>query len=160
MPLPEYANYAMGSPQVGFFFRVEPPTTLYIICLVLVSAFNFWIPCWMPYSPLWAQPLGFAPLQPHGVYPWQAYVQPGDGHWPTPSMHRVAAPSTTLSRGEPSATQSAVPQPYHLYGGAYRFGGLAESHWIPPPSLHGGEGSSFPGLVPSNDTVDSESAMS
>ena len=26
MPLQAYANYAMGSPQVGFFFRVEPPT--------------------------------------------------------------------------------------------------------------------------------------
>ena len=41
MPLLAYANYAMGSPQVGFFFRVEPPTILYIICLVsiLVSAF-------------------------------------------------------------------------------------------------------------------------
>ena len=25
MPLLAYANYAMGSPQVGFFFRVEPP---------------------------------------------------------------------------------------------------------------------------------------
>ena len=38
-----YASYAMGSPQVGFFFRVEPPTVLYIICLVsvLVSAFYF-----------------------------------------------------------------------------------------------------------------------
>ena len=43
MPLLAYANYAMGSPQVGFFFRVEPPTVLYIICLVsiLVSAFYF-----------------------------------------------------------------------------------------------------------------------
>ena len=41
MPLLAYANYVMGSPQVGFFLRVEPPTTLYIICLVciLVSAF-------------------------------------------------------------------------------------------------------------------------
>ena len=29
-----YANYAMGSPQVGFFFRVEPPT---ILC---------WCPFW------------------------------------------------------------------------------------------------------------------
>ena len=37
--------------------------------------------------------------------------------------------------------------------------GLAESHPIPLPSLHGGEGSSFPGLVPSNDTVNSECAM-
>ena len=43
MPLLAYSNYAMGSAQVGFFFRVEPPTVLYIICLVsaLVSAFCF-----------------------------------------------------------------------------------------------------------------------
>ena len=108
---------------------------------------------------LGAQPLGFSPLQPLGVYLWQAYVQSGDGHQPTPSMHRVATPSTTLSKGESSATQSAVPQPSHLYGGAYSFGGLAKSHLIPLPSLLGREGSSFPGLVPSNDTVDSESAM-
>ena len=30
---------------------------------------------------------------------------------------------------------------------------------IPLPSLHDGEGSSFPGLVPSDDTVNSESVM-
>ena len=32
-----------GSPRVGFLFRVEPPTVLYIICLVsiLVSAFYY-----------------------------------------------------------------------------------------------------------------------
>ena len=102
MPLQAYTKYAMGPPQVGFVFRVEPPTVLYIISLVpvLMSAFCFQMPCWMPYSPsMEAQPLGFAPLQPFGVYPWQAYVQPGDGHRPTPGMHRVAAPSTTLSRG-------------------------------------------------------------
>ena len=46
MPLHAYANYAMGSPQVGFFFRVEPPPVFYIICLVsvLVSAFYFQVP--------------------------------------------------------------------------------------------------------------------
>ena len=101
MPILAYANYAMGSPQVGFFFTVEPPTILYIICLVsiLVPALYFQVPSWMLYSPVGAQPLGFAPLQPFGVYPLQAYVQPGDGHWSTPGMHRVAAPSTTLSRG-------------------------------------------------------------
>ena len=33
------------------------------------------------------------------------------------------------------------------------------SHLIPPPSLYDGEGSSFLGLVPSDDTVDSESMM-
>ena len=53
----------------------------------------------MPYSPRRAQPLGFAPLQPFGAYPWQPYVQPGDGHQPTLVIHRVAAPSTTLRRG-------------------------------------------------------------
>ena len=37
MPPLGYGNYAMGSPQVGFFFRVEPPTILYIIC---------WCPFW------------------------------------------------------------------------------------------------------------------
>ena len=37
MLLLAYANYAMGSPQVGFFFRVEPPTILYNIC---------WCPFW------------------------------------------------------------------------------------------------------------------
>ena len=31
MPPLANANYAMGSPQVGFFFRVEPPTVLYLI---------------------------------------------------------------------------------------------------------------------------------
>ena len=31
MPPLASANYAMGSPQVGFFFRVEPPTILYLI---------------------------------------------------------------------------------------------------------------------------------
>ena len=82
-----------------------------------------------------------------------------DGHQSTPGMYRVAAPSTTLSRREPSATQSAFPQPSHLYGGAYSHGDSAESHLIPPPSLPDGEGSSVPGLVPSDDTVDSESVM-
>ena len=71
----------------------------------------------------------------------------------------VAAPTTTLSRGEPSTTQSAVPQPSHLYGGAYSLGGSLESHPMPLPFLHDGEGSSFPGLVPSDDMVNSESVM-
>ena len=54
MPLLAYANCAMVSQQVGFFFRGEPPTILYIICLVsvLLSAFYFQVPSWMWYSPL------------------------------------------------------------------------------------------------------------
>ena len=39
------------------------------------------------------------------------------------------------------------------------FGALAESHLVLQPSLHGGEGSSFPGLVPSDDMVNSESVV-
>ena len=110
----------------------------------------------MPYSRMGAQLLGFAPWQPFRVYPWQAYLQSGDGHQSTPGMHRVAAASATLGRGEPSATHSAVPQPF---GGAYSLGDSVESHLIPPPSIHDGEGSSFPGLVPSDDEVNSDSLM-
>ena len=86
-------------------------------------------------------------------------MQLGDGHQSMPGMCRVAVPSTALSRGQPSATQSAVPQPSHLYGRAYILGVLTESHLIPLPSQHDGEGSSFPGLVPSDDMVNSESVM-
>ena len=83
-------------------------------------------------------------------------MQCGDGHWSALGMHSVAAPSATLGRVEPSATHSAVPQPF---GGAYSLGSSVESHLIPLPSLHDGKGSSFPGLVPSEDAVDSESVM-
>ena len=110
----------------------------------------------MPYSPMGTQLLEFAPWQPFGVYPWQAYLQPGDGHWSTLGLHRVAAPSATLDRVEPSATCSTVPQPI---GGIYSLGGSIESHPIPLPSLHDGEGSSFPGLVPSDDAVNSDSVI-
>ena len=56
MPLQTYTNCAMGSPQVGFFFRVKPPTILYSTCLVsvLMSTLYLQVPCWMPYSPLGA----------------------------------------------------------------------------------------------------------
>ena len=75
----------------------------------------------MPYSPLWAEPLGFAPLQPFGANPWQACVQPGNGHQSTPGLHGVAAPSTALSMGEPPTTQSAVPQTFQICGETYSF---------------------------------------
>ena len=74
---------------------------------------------------------------------------------PPPGLHQVAAPPATLGRVEPSATHSAVPQPI---SGVYSLGGSIESHPIPLPSLHDGEGS-FPGLVPSDDAVNSDSVM-
>ena len=43
MPPLAYANYAMGSPQVGFFSELSLPSFVSYICLVsvLVSAFYF-----------------------------------------------------------------------------------------------------------------------
>ena len=68
-------------------------------------------------STLGSSTFGFAPLQPLGVYLWQAYVPPGDGHQPTPVMHIVAAPFTTLSMGSLIAPPSAVPQhPVYMVG--------------------------------------------
>ena len=71
----------------------------------------------------------------------------------------MAVPSTCWSRREPYAAQSGVIQPFHEQGGAYHFGGSAEIHPIPLPSLHGGEGSSFPGLVPPSDMVNYKSVV-
>ena len=89
MPPLAYANYAMGSPKVGFFFRVEAP----IICILYMFGVHSGV-CFLVLGAhldaiftYGAQTLGFAPWQPFGVYPWQAYVQPGDGHWSTPGMH-------------------------------------------------------------------------
>ena len=41
MPLQAYANYAMGPPQVGFSFRVEPSTISYIYMFGVCSGVCF-----------------------------------------------------------------------------------------------------------------------
>ena len=105
-----------------------------------------------------AQPLEFAPLQPFGAYPCQAYVWPGDGHQLTPGMHRVAAPSGVLSRGSLMLLSQLFPSHLNDMVGHTALGAW-QSHRIPLPSLHGEEGSPFPGLVPSDDMIDSESLV-
>ena len=50
--------------------------------------------------------------------------------------------------------------PFNHFGGAYAFGFLVGSHAIPPPSLHGGEGSSISSLVPPIGIVDSKPMVS
>ena len=145
IPLQAYTNYAMGPSQAGFSFRVGPPTILYFcmsdvcsgVCFLLSGATLDAI------SPTGAQLLGFAQLQPFGACPGHAYVQPGSGHQPTPCMHRVAAPSTALSRGSLLLLSLLPHKPVQLYVGEYSFGSLAESQLIPPPSLHGEEVSFF-----------------
>ena len=103
------------------------------------------------------KPLGFAPVQPFGAYPWQPYVQLGDGHWPTPGMHQVAAPSTALSRGSLLLlSQLSINSNYMVGHTALGLGRVTQSLYL--PYMMGRE-SSVPGLVPSDDTVDSESAV-
>ena len=46
MPSQVYVNYAMGSPQVNFFFAVEPPTNFFCVGSVIVfSAVGFPYDC-------------------------------------------------------------------------------------------------------------------
>ena len=61
--------------------------------------------------------------------------------------------------GEPHATHSAVPQPFHPCGGAYSFGGLVEWHPFSLPSLHGREWPVFAGNDPPSEKGDSKSAV-
>ena len=56
---------------------------------LLSWAFQLFLTCWCL----------FVTPQPFGVYPWQVYLDPGDGLWPMPGVHWVAAPPTALSRG-------------------------------------------------------------
>ena len=58
-----------------------------------------------------------------------------------------------LLSGVSNAAQPAVIQLFNEYHQAYNIRGLADSLPILLPSLHGKEGSSSPGLVPSNDIV-------
>ena len=54
---------------------------------VMVFAFCIQVLMWLLCSLMGAQPLGFATLQPFGIYPWQAYVPCGDGLWPMSGVH-------------------------------------------------------------------------
>ena len=99
MPLQAYAIYAMGPPQVGFSFRVEPPTILYFYMFGVCSGVCFLLSDAMLDAVFiyGGSNIGVCTIATPGAYPLQVYVQPGNGHQPTPGMHRVAAPSTALS---------------------------------------------------------------
>ena len=88
--------------------------------------------------------------------PMEAYVQPGDGHWPIPGIHRVDVPCTALSRGASCYSVSCPPSIPTIWWSIQVLGlgrELCSSSTFPAS----GEESSSPGLVPSDDTVDSES---
>ena len=129
---PHYCT-ATATASSGEFSLSELSLSLihYVKCSCLfqclLSAFRFLI--WLQCSPTGAQLLRFAMPQHYGVYPWQAYVPPGDDLWPMSGMHWVAATSTALSSGVLHTNHLAVFKPFHVYGGAYSSGGLAESHF-------------------------------
>ena len=74
----------------------------------MMFAFCFQVPIWLPSSTIGAKSQGFVTLQPFRVYPWQAYVHPGDGLWPMPGVQLVVTPPTALSWRELHVTHSAV----------------------------------------------------
>ena len=67
----------------------------------------------------------------------------------------MATPPSAPSLGKPPD----FPQPFQQYDGTYSFRVVVESHLIHPFSLHDGEGSSFPGNGPPDDTFNSECVM-
>ena len=148
----------MSPWQVSFSSEMSPPTNLFIyvgvsygICLIISgSILDAIFTCGR-------LPLGFAFPQPFRAYQWQGYLHPGDGMMPKWGMHQVPAPSYVSSRRNLMLLSELSPAiPISWWG--IQLG--ARKNWlIPPHSLHVEEGSSFPALVPPNDTVDPESVV-
>ena len=93
---------------------------------VLVSLMVFIFCFQVAMFPYGDSTIGVATPPPFRVYPWQAYVYPGDGLWPTWGVHWVAAPQLPQVGGA-SLSHLTAPKPFSAYGKAYRFGSLAES---------------------------------
>ena len=148
MPFLAYANYAMEPLQASSSFRIESPTNLSIyvgvcpgICFLssgstVDAVFN----CGGSTMRVWITTAWSTPMAGICTSWWwsEAHARNALGGC---SFH-------CLSRG-------AIPE----YVGTYSFGVTGESHLILPPSLHGEEGSSFPGLVTPNDAVNSKSVV-
>ena len=156
-----YANYAMGPPQVGFSFRVEPPTILYFYMIAVCFGVCFlFFRCHAGcHIHLWGlKHWGLHHCNPleliHGRQTCNLAMVIGP--------HQVCIewllPPTALSRGS-LLLLNQLSSSHSNYTVGYTALGAWQSHPIPPSSLHGGEGSSFPGLVPSGDMVNSESVV-
>ena len=139
VPLQACANYAMGSPQVGFFFGVEPPTVLYIISLV--SAFYFQVQCWVSYPPLGLNHWGLHHCIllefTHGRHMWSLVM--------VISPHQIC-------------TEQLLPtHPIYMVGHTALGAWQRVTQSLCLPYMVGGV--SFRFFVPSDEMVDSESAM-
>ena len=157
MPVQAYANYAVGPLPVDFSFRVELSTIFYMFISVLVYDFCFQVPCLMPYSPMVLNCWGLHHCNPleltntRHMYNLVMVISPHEEctEWlPPPALN-----------GGNLLLLSQLSSSHSNYMVGHTALGDLQSHPIPPPSLHGREGSSFPGLVPSDDMVDSESVV-
>ena len=104
MPLQAYGNCAIGPLQVGFSFIVEPPTICIFICLVSVLMYAFMLSGAMLILTYGGSTIGVCTIAtlwslPHGSHMCNLVMVIG----PHLGMHRVAAPSTALSRERLSA---------------------------------------------------------
>ena len=110
MPLQAHANYAIGPPKVGFFFRVETPAILYFymfhvcsgICFLLSAAILTYGGSTIKVSTIttfWSLPMAGICATWKWSLAYTRYAQSGC------SLH-------CFEEREPSATQSAVLQPF------------------------------------------------
>ena len=90
----------MDPSQVSFFFRVQPPINLFIYVVVCYSV------CFLLSGAIlnevftsWGSTIGICTTATFWSKSVAGICAPGDGHWPMPGMHQVAAPSPALNRG-------------------------------------------------------------
>ena len=127
----------------------------FMLVFVMVFAVCIQAPKWSPFSPIGAQPFGLCIT----TTLWRMPMAGIYASWCWFVAHSRDALSSCFELGVSHATQTAVLQPFNQYGRAHSFGSSEESQLIPPSSPHGRKGSSFPGLVPSYDTLDSKSVV-
>ena len=137
-----------------FFCRIEFPTNFFMLVSLMVFAFCFQVPEWLPWSPIWAQPLGLASgytCSRHMcclmlVYgPCQECME-----WLFPPLLRVGESFMVLN---PLAISHSVNMLGHIALGAW------QNHPIPQSPLHAWKGSSLPGFVPLQEMVDADSVV-
>ena len=92
----------------------------------MVFAFWFQVPVWLSFSPMGPQPLVSTTATLQGIPMIGIYAS---WHWSMAHAKSMLSSTscTAVSRGEHTATQTALLQPFNQYGGAYIYGGLAES---------------------------------
>ena len=134
MPLQAYSNYAMAPPQVGFFFRVELPTVFVYYMFGVCSGVCFLLSGAMldAIFTLGDSTTGVCTIATPWSLPMAGIYATWCGHQPTPGMHRVAAPSTTLSRAKPYATQVCCSPAIPSIWWGIQLWGVWQNHLIAP----------------------------